>query len=303
MPDIRRSKIKKAQWVTAGLLIVLLFSLPAAANARGEFFIEFGAGLLTGYLLAPRPIYVAPPAYVLPPQVVQIYPGTGPTPPPGQAPPPEVIPPPPAPPTSGYAGSATPPEPNNQAKCREWRNVDRRLEDRWDSYSGKWQQVPVEKWDWVEIPCDSKVPPPEVRGNVNIEPPPAYSFSATPEVAVIPGTYVYVVPDIGVDILFYQGYWYRPYAGRWFFALSYNGPWVNLAPARVPYVLLKLPPDYRRIPPGYHRIPHRELQTNWRRWENERHWHSNRGWQEGWRGRPEGRGGEERGRGHEGRRN
>ena len=303
MSDARRSKIKKIKFVTAGLLIVLLFSLPAAANARGEFFIEFGAGLLTGYLLAPRPIYVAPPAYVLPPQVVQIYPSTGPTPPPGQGPPSEVIPALPAPPTSGYAGSATPPEADNQAKCREWRLVDSRLEDRWDSYSGKWQQVPVEKWDWVEIPCDSEVAPQERQGNVNIEPPPGYSFSATPEVGVIPGTYVYVVPDIGVDLLFYQSYWYRPYAGHWFFARSYNGPWEYLVPVRVPHALLRLPLGYRRLPPGYPRIPYRELQTNWRRWENERHWHSNRGWQEGWRGRPERRGGEERGRGHEGRRN
>ena len=50
--------------------------------------------------------------------------------------------------------------------------IDRRLEDRGDPYSGKWQPVPFEKWDWVDIPCDSKVAPPEVQGNVNIEPPP-----------------------------------------------------------------------------------------------------------------------------------
>jgi hypothetical protein len=302
MREARRSKTKKTQWVTAGLLVVLLLFLPAAAFARGEFFIEFGAGLLTGYLLPPKPIYVAPPAYVLPPQVVQVYPGPGPTSPPAQAPNSEAVPPPPAPPASGYVRSATHPEPDLQEKCREWRRVDKRLEDRWDPTAGKWQQVPVEKWDWVDIPCASKTPPPEARGDAKIEPPPAYSFPATPEVAVIPGTYAYIVPDIGVDILFYQGYWYRPHAGRWFFALSHNGPWVLLAPPRVPHVLLNLPPGYRRLPHGYLRIPHRELQTNWRRWENERHWHSHRGWQEGWRGRPEGRGGEERGRGHEGRR-
>jgi hypothetical protein len=298
MSQARGSMMKKTKFVAMRLLIVLLFfSWPAAASGLGESIIGSEAGLPTGFPLALRPIYMTPPAYLLPLQVAQISPGTKPT------PPPEGIPSPPPPPTPGFAGSATPPEPDRQAKCREWRMIDRHLEDRWDPYSAKWQQVPVEKWDWVGIPCDSKGLPPEVQGSVDIEPPPAYSFSSTPEVAVIPGTYAYVVPDIGVDILFYQGYWYRPYAGRWFFALSYNGPWVFLAPHRVPHVLLSLPPGYRRIPPGYHRIPYRELQTNWRRWEDERHWHGHRGWQEGGRVRPEGRGGEERGKGHEGRRN
>jgi hypothetical protein len=297
MSDVRMSKMKKIIQVAAGLLIILLLpAAAAAASARGDFFIGFGAGLLAGYLPAPRPIYVAPPAYTLPPQVVQIYPDSGPTSSPGQGPPPGVIPP-PVPSAPEYAHSAPPPDPDAQAKCREWRVVERRSEDRWDSNSGKWQQVPVEKWDWVEIPCDSKGMPPEGQESVNVEGPPAYSFSAPPEVSVIPGTYAYLVPDIGVDILFYQGYWYRPYAGRWFFARSYNGPWGYLAPARVPSVLVKLPPGHLRLSPGYHRIPYRELQTNWRRWESERRWHSDRGWHEGGRARPERRGGEERGRG------
>ena len=45
---------------------------------------------------------------------------------------------------------------------------------------------------------------------------PAYRFAAPPEVVVIPGTYVYMVPDIDVDVLFYQGYWWRPYEGHWY---------------------------------------------------------------------------------------
>ncbi|MGD0235712.1 MAG: hypothetical protein ABSC55_14400 [Syntrophorhabdales bacterium] len=102
--------------------------------------------------------------------------------------------------------------------------------------------------------------------------PPPYAISAPPEVAPIPGTYVYFVPGIGVDILFYHGYWYRPYGGRWYRAPSYGGPWVYLSPRRVPHVLMTLPPGYRRLPPGYHPIPHAELQRNWQRWERERHW-------------------------------
>ncbi len=139
-----------------------------------------------------------------------------------------------------------------------------------------------------------------VELNINIGPLPAFVVPSPPPMVVIPGTYVYVAPDIGVDILFYHGSWYRPHEGRWYGARSYNGPWVYLAPARVPRVLLELPPGYRRVPPGYRRITYGDMQKNWKRWERERYWHKDRGWREGGRERPEGRGGEERGRGHEG---
>ena len=61
---------------------------------------------------------------------------------------------------------------------------------------------------------------------------------------VIPGTYIYAVPDIDVEILFYQGYWYRPHEGHWFRSKSYNGPWAYLDSHRVPRALFDLPPDY-----------------------------------------------------------
>ena len=298
MFEWKRLKMKRVQFVTAGLLIIFLLSFPVVADAEwhhgGGAFLGFGAGLITGYLLAPRPVYVASPVYVPPPPVVQTYPDVAqaspdnvPAPPPGSTPPPAMAPPPPAPSTSGYSGSQTAPVPGNQAKCREWKMIDRHMEDRWDSYSGKWRQVPVEKWDWVEVPCSNEGPPAGVQGEVNIAPPPAYAFPAPPEVAVIPGTYVYVVPDINVDILFYHGYWYRPFRGRWYWAQFYNGPWVYLAPARVPRVLIELPLGYRRLPPGYHRIPYGHLRTNWESWERERYWHGDREWREGqeWRRR------------------
>jgi hypothetical protein len=283
--------MKKVKFVTAGLLIIFLCSLPVVADAHGSgggSFLGFGAGLITGYLLAPRPAYVAPPVYVPPAQVAQQgSPDHAPVPPPGQTPPPEMYPPPPAPPPSGYSGAAPAPAPGDQAKCREWKMIDRHLEDRWDSYSGKWRQVPVEKWDWVEVPCSNEGPPAGVQGGGNIAPPQAYAFPAPPELAVIPGTYVYFVPGISVDILFYHGYWYRPYGGHWYWARFYNGPWVYLASARVPRVLFELPLGYRRLPPGYHRIPYGHLQANWQRWERERYWHGDREWREGqdWRRR------------------
>lgn len=102
--------------------------------------------------------------------------------------------------------------------------------------------------------------------------PPAYMFSAPPAVAYIPGTYVYYAPDVNVDVLFYGGYWYRPYEGRWYRARGYNGPWVFIDGGRVPSPLLQLPPDYRRTVVVHERIPYGQLKKNWRHWERERYW-------------------------------
>jgi len=82
--------------------------------------------------------------------------------------------------------------------------------------------------------------------NVNIEPNlPAVRFAAPPDVVVIPGTYIYIVPDIDADVLFFQGYWWRPYEGLWYRAQEYNGQWSYVEPERIPSGLRTLPQDYR----------------------------------------------------------
>ena len=101
---------------------------------------------------------------------------------------------------------------------------------------------------------------------------------------VIPGTYIYAVPDIDVEILFYQGYWYRPHEGHWYRSKSYNGPWAYLDSHRVPRAIFELPPDYYRIPPGHQKIPYGHFKSNWGRWERERHWDRDDRWREGRRG-------------------
>lgn len=111
--------------------------------------------------------------------------------------------------------------------------------------------------------------------------PPAYVFHAPPPVVVIPGTYVYSVPDIGIPVLFYGGYWWRPYEGRWYRADGYNGPWTYIVPARVPGPLVTLPPaHYHRIPPGHPYIPYGQLKKHWVRWERERYWDRHDHWRE-----------------------
>ena len=89
-----------------------------------------------------------------------------------------------------------------------------------------------------------------VQEELNVRVPPPVVLHGPHPVVVIPGTYVYMVPDIDVSILFYRGYWYRPCEGSWFRADSYNGPWVYIKPSGVPLALTELPPDYRREPCG-----------------------------------------------------
>ena len=47
--------------------------------------------------------------------------------------------------------------------------------------------------------------------------PPPIIFPAPPEVIVLPDTDdVYVAPDIDVDLFFWNGWWWRPWEGRWY---------------------------------------------------------------------------------------
>jgi hypothetical protein len=112
----------------------------------------------------------------------------------------------------------------------------------------------------------------DINIGVNFGLPPPVVIEAPPPVVVIPGTYVYFVPDLHVDIFFYQDYWYRRHEGRWYRADDYNGPWGHIEYHRVPRVMHHLPPDYRHLPPGHQRIPYRQIKTHWRTWEKEKHW-------------------------------
>lgn len=108
---------------------------------------------------------------------------------------------------------------------------------------------------------------------VNIRLPlPRLFLPVPPPLVLIPGTYVYAAPDVDVDIVFYQGAWYRPHGGLWYIANGYNGPWRALSVERVPRVLTGLPPNFRRVPPGHERMPYGHVKKNWKTWEHERHW-------------------------------
>lgn len=140
--------MKTVRIVFITLSIVLLVSVPVIADAHWNFggglILGLGTGIITGFALAPRPVYVAPPVYYAPPPPV-IY---------RHYPVPAAVPPGPA--TYSYsnrltASSANPPP--GQSSCREWRLINRHLEKRWDPYYGRWQNVLVERWGWAGVPC------------------------------------------------------------------------------------------------------------------------------------------------------
>jgi hypothetical protein len=106
---------------------------------------------------------------------------------------------------------------------------------------------------------------------------PPLVIPAPPALVVIPGTYAYYPPSVGVDVFFYHGYWYRPYQGYWYMADDYNGPWSHIVVERVPPVLLGLPPAYRHISPGYGPMPYSRVQKHWRTWERDRYWDRHEG--------------------------
>jgi len=110
----------------------------------------------------------------------------------------------------------------------------------------------------------------DINININPVPPPHFAFAAPPSVHVIPGSYVYLVPNMDFDMFFYNGYWYRPHNNYWYRAVGYNGPWHYHK--AVPRPLLHLPSDYRRIPPGHTFIPYGQLKKHWRYWERDRYW-------------------------------
>ncbi len=61
---------------------------------------------------------------------------------------------------------------------------------------------------------------------VSIPLPPMIVFPAPPSVIVIPETYVYFVPDVEEEIFFYEGWWWRPWQGRWYRSRHYGSGWV-----------------------------------------------------------------------------
>jgi len=115
--------------------------------------------------------------------------------------------------------------------------------------------------------------------HIRIPLPPPIVFAAPPQVIVLPETEVYVVPDILEDIFFYDGWWWRPWEGRWYRSRQYSSGWVYYP--RVPSFYIIIPPNWRDNFRDHHwgggawnhrYINYNDLRRNWRVWHNTRHW-------------------------------
>jgi len=132
------------------------------------------------------------------------------------------------------------------------------------------------------------VPVPTMAGvdvNVNIGLPPLIEFSGPPEMVVLPETNVYVVPDVDVDIFFYNGWWWRPWQGRWYRSQYYNSGWgyYQGVPSFYGGIYSGWRNDYRNHSWrghrwNYQRIPHQQVERNWGSWEKSKHWENQHTW-------------------------
>src|SRR4030043_79277 len=122
--------------------------------------------------------------------------------------------------------------------------------------------------------------------SVGISLPPLIVFEAPPEVIVIPDTNsLYVVPNVDVDFFFWNGWWWRPWEGRWYRSRYYNRGWVYYN--NVPSFYFDVDPGWRGYYRdrnwyghrwNYERIPNQRLQQNWSSWEKNRYWERQRTW-------------------------
>jgi hypothetical protein len=125
-----------------------------------------------------------------------------------------------------------------------------------------------------------------VEVGVHISLPPLITLAAPPAVIVLPDTNdVYVAPDINVDLFFWNGWWWRPWEGRWYRSHYYDRGWVYYS---------HVPSFYYDVDPGwrghymhhdwyghrwnYEKISNHRLQQNWKSWHKDQHWERRGTW-------------------------
>ena len=118
----------------------------------------------------------------------------------------------------------------------------------------------------------------QVSVQINVPLPPPIPFVGPPNVVILPGTGVYVVPDVPEEIFFRSGWWWRHHGGHWYRSRYYDRGWAYYR--GYPAWHKRLPPDWR----------HRYSNRVW----GARPWHPNhiqygrKGYPPGW-GQPPGR--------------
>jgi len=125
----------------------------------------------------------------------------------------------------------------------------------------------------------------QVNIQISFPLPPPIVFAAPPELIVLPDTYVYVAPNINVDMYFYGGYWWRFWEGRWYRSRYYDRGWGYYN--TVPSWYFDVDPGWRGYYSSrnwyghswsYERIPYSRVQQNWSSWEKNKYWEKQRTW-------------------------
>jgi len=124
----------------------------------------------------------------------------------------------------------------------------------------------------------------QVSISVGVSLPPPIVFQAPPSVIVLPDTPdVYAVPDINVDLFFYNGWWWRLWEGRWYRSHYYDRGWAFFD--HVPKFYFDVDPGWRGYyrdhrwyghPWNYERVPNGQLQKNWQSWHANGYWQRQR---------------------------
>jgi len=142
--------------------------------------------------------------------------------------------------------------------------------------------------EYLEEPPDS--------GEYLEDPTVTSEYLEAPDVIPLPETdNVYVVPDLDIDVFFWNGWWWRPWQGGWYRSRYYSRGWGHYG--GIPTFYYDIDPGWRRYyrdrnwygnPWRYERIHYRHLHQNWRKWHNDRHWERQRTWGiQGYRPRPQ----------------
>ena len=95
------------------------------------------------------------------------------------------------------------------------------------------------------------------RTVVEVSPPPIV-MSEPSDVVMMPDTGVYYVPSAGVDVFFYNDYWWSQRGGGWYRSNQYNGQWVVVERSYVPAPLFRVPVNYRVVYKNERRINYRQ---------------------------------------------
>ncbi|HUL00014.1 MAG TPA: hypothetical protein VLX29_04080 [Nitrospirota bacterium] len=133
--------------------------------------------------------------------------------------------------------------------------------------------VPIPTMAAVNVSIDFPLPPPII-------------YPAPPDVIAMPDTNdVYVAPNIGEDLFFWNGWWWRPWEGRWYRSRFYDRGWAFYH--KVPNFYFDVDPGWRAHyrdhtwngqPWNYERIPNQRLQQNWKSWHANRYWEKQGNW-------------------------